>query len=249
MQNFKSVWAAAVDLLQSSINETAMNLWIKTITPLKYESDYAVLKVESDFQRDVIMTRYKSLIVKALEDVVGFEMNIKVITDESSSEDTVKNDPVSSVTEKAVAAAEDKSSEYTFSNFIVAESNKHAFAACKAVANHPAGAYNPLFIYGNTGLGKTHLLFAIKNEINKLHPELKTLYVKSEHFINELVALTSQGKALSDNANSPKNMIEFKEKYRGVDVLLVDDVQFIAGKDATQNEFFHTFDALYQANK
>ena len=105
MQNFKSVWAAAVDLLQSSINETAMNLWIKTITPLKYESDYAVLKVESDFQRDVIMTRYKSLIVKALEDVVGFEMNIKVITDESSSEDTVKNDPVSSVTEKAVAAA------------------------------------------------------------------------------------------------------------------------------------------------
>ena len=129
MQNFKSVWAAAVDLLQSSINETAMNLWIKTITPLKYESDYAVLKVESDFQRDVIMTRYKSLIVKALEDVVGFEMNIKVITDESSSEDTVKNDPVSSVTEKAVAATEDKSSEYTFSNFIVAESNKHSFAA------------------------------------------------------------------------------------------------------------------------
>ena len=249
MQNFKSVWAAAVDLLQSSINETAMNLWIKTITPLKYESDYAVLKVESDFQRDVIMTRYKSLIVKSLDDVVGFDMNIKVITDESSTEDTVKNDPVSSVTEKAVAATEDKSSEYTFSNFIVAESNKHAFAACKAVANHPAGAYNPLFIYGNTGLGKTHLLFAIKNEINKLHPELKTLYVKSEHFINELVALTSQGKALSDNANSPKNMIEFKEKYRGVDVLLVDDVQFIAGKDATQNEFFHTFDALYQANK
>ena len=84
MQNFKSVWAAAVDLLQSSINETAMNLWIKTITPLKYESDYAVLKVESDFQRDVIMTRYKSLIVKALEDVVGFEMNIKVITDDGS---------------------------------------------------------------------------------------------------------------------------------------------------------------------
>ena len=250
MQNFKSVWAAAVDLLQNSINETAMNLWIKTITPVKYESDYAILKVESDFQRDVIMTRYKSVIIKALEDVVGFEMNIKVITDESSaSEEVAKSDPVSSVTEEAVAAAEDKSSEYTFSNFIVADSNKHAFAACKAVANHPAGAYNPLFIYGNTGLGKTHLLFAIKNEINALHPELKTLYVKSEHFVNELVALTSQGKALSDNANSPKNMIEFKEKYRGVDVLLVDDIQFIAGKETSQNEFFHTFDALYQANK
>lgn len=250
MQNFKSVWAAAVDLLQNSINETAMNLWIKTITPVKYESDYAILKVESDFQRDVIMTRYKSVIIKALEDVVGFEMNIKVITDESSaSEEVAKSDPVFSVTEEAVAAAEDKSSEYTFSNFIVADSNKHAFAACKAVANHPAGAYNPLFIYGNTGLGKTHLLFAIKNEINALHPELKTLYVKSEHFVNELVALTSQGKALSDNANSPKNMIEFKEKYRGVDVLLVDDIQFIAGKETSQNEFFHTFDALYQANK
>lgn len=250
MQNFKSVWAAAVDLLQNSINETAMNLWIKTITPVKYESDYAILKVESDFQRDVIMTRYKSVIIKALEDVVGFEMNIKVITDESSaSEEVAKSDPVSFVTEEAVAAAEDKSSEYTFSNFIVADSNKHAFAACKAVANHPAGAYNPLFIYGNTGLGKTHLLFAIKNEINALHPELKTLYVKSEHFVNELVALTSQGKALSDNANSPKNMIEFKEKYRGVDVLLVDDIQFIAGKETSQNEFFHTFDALYQANK
>lgn len=253
MQNFKSVWMSAVELLSASINETAMNLWIRTIVPYKYESDCAILKVETDFQRDIILTKYRTFIVKALEEVVGFEMNIDVIADESASKiEEKEKDPISAVTEENSAAEEDRSVEYTFDNFIVADSNKHAVAACRAVANRPAGAYNPLFIYGNTGLGKTHLLFAIKNEINKKYPNYKTLYVKSEEFVNEVVALTQQGKspaAAANTGNSLNTMADLKKKYRNVDVLLVDDIQFIGGKETTQTEFFYTFDALYQANK
>ena len=140
--------------------------------------------------------------------------------------------------------------EYTFENFIVGDSNKHAYASCLAVAKNPAKAYNPLFIYGNTGLGKTHLLFAIKNEIQKNFPSYKTLYVKSEDFTNELIELTRQGKSMAAKPEGEaRNMADFKNKYRNVDVLLMDDIQFIAGKEQTQNEFFHTFDALYMNHK
>ena len=241
MNAFKSVWETAVTKLEKNISETAMNLWIKTITPIGYESDTIVLLVDSSFHRDIIMSRYREEIRSALSEVVGFEIDINVFTPEErkqfhrSTTDTKISD-INMELENLIPVPPHP--EYTFENFIVGDSNKHAQAACLAVANNPAGAYNPLFLYGNTGLGKTHLLYAIQNEVRKRFPSKKTLYIKSEDFTNELIE------------NLKKNtMAEFKNKYRSLDVLLVDDIQFIAGKDSTQDEFFHTFNALYESNK
>lgn len=238
MQAFKNVWQTAVDKLESSISETAMTLWIKTIQPVIYENDSAVLLVESPFHRDIIMSKYRDLIRKVLTEIVGFEMDINVVTPEDKRySGKLKQNEVNENLDLE-QFVEPVFPEYTFENFIVGDSNKHAHAACIAVAKNPAKAYNPLFLYGNTGLGKTHLLYAIKNEIKKTYPNYKTLYIKSEDFTNDLIEYIGK-----------KNMQEFKNKYRSVDVLLVDDIQFIAGKDSTQDEFFHTFNALYEANK
>jgi chromosomal replication initiator protein len=238
MQAFKNVWQTAVEKLESSISETAMTLWIKTIQPIIYENDSAVLLVESPFHRDIIMSKYRDLIRKVLTEIVGFEMDINVVTPEDKRySGKIKQNEVNENIDLE-QFVEPVFPEYTFDNFIVGDSNKHAHAACIAVAKNPAKAYNPLFLYGNTGLGKTHLLYAIKNEIKKTYPNYKTLYIKSEDFTNDLIEYIGK-----------KNMQEFKNKYRSVDVLLVDDIQFIAGKDSTQDEFFHTFNALYEANK
>lgn len=249
MQNFKSVWKNAVEKMKGSINQTAFDLWIKSIEPIKYEDDCAVLYVDSSFQKGVIMSKYREIIRQALFDSVGFDMDINIITAEDK--DKIKKIPIKSSIDLDIE--EDIISndfpEYTFENFIVGDSNKHAYASCLAVAKNPAKAYNPLFIYGNTGLGKTHLLFAIKNEIQNNYPDYKTLYIKSEDFTNELIELTQQGKSMAAKSNTSRNMADFKNKYRNVDVLLMDDIQFIAGKEQTQNEFFHTFDALYMAHK
>ena len=142
--------------------------------------------------------------------------------------------------QQAAANAEitDISYEYTFDTFIVGSSNKFAHAACLAVATNPANAYNPLFLYGNSGLGKTHLLYAIGNEIKKNSPEKTICYIKGDDFTNELIESLRMAR-----------MSEFRKKYRQADILLVDDVQFIGGKESTQEEFFHTFNALYDAHK
>ncbi len=249
MQNFKSIWACAVEKMRDSFNDTAFDLWISTIEPLKYEDDCAILRVESDFQKSIIMSKYRDIIRQALFDTVGFDMDIKVVASEDGSKEHSFSKKTSEPDLEDDMMQMDFP-EYTFENFIVGDSNKHAYASCLAVAKNPAKAYNPLFIYGNTGLGKTHLLFAIKNEIQKNFPSYKTLYVKSEDFTNELIELTRQGKSMAAKPEGEaRNMADFKNKYRNVDVLLMDDIQFIAGKEQTQNEFFHTFDALYMNHK
>ena len=238
MKAFENLWSAAVDRLSEHISKQAMDLWIRPIIPVSYLDYCAVLLVESSFQRDIIMSKYKDLISSTLSDMVGFEMSINVITPEERQAmtggakipDTPKV-PIESLVEPIYP-------EYTFNTFVVGESNKHAYAACCAVAKNPAKAYNPLFIYGNTGLGKTHLLKAIRNEIAVNFPSYKTIYITGEEFTNELI----------ENIRN-KTMPEFKNKYRSIDVLFVDDIQFIANKDSTQEEFFHTFNALYEANK
>ena len=236
MQEFRHIWEKAVEELSHSVTETAMDLWIRPIRPVKYENDCAVLLVDSPFHRDIIMSKYRNMIRDVLTGIVGFEMDVRVITAEEDKK--VHIAPIASP-EITDVVPKDPSSEQTFDTFLVGDSNKHAHAACLAVARcFPAHPYNPLFIYGNTGLGKTHLLFAIKNEIEKNHPDANLLYIRSENFINEFISYLGKG-----------NMEEFKNKYRTVDVLLVDDIQFIAGKDQIQNEFFHTFESLIQANK
>ena len=238
MQTFKKVWETTLERLGKLLSPTTMDLWIKTILPVGYENDCAILLVETSFQRSIITSKYSDVIKETITEVVGFDMDIKVVTAEDKNYNQ-KPIPEPTVRESDfVSFSEPTFSEYTFDNFIVGDSNKHAHAACLAVAQNPAKAYNPLFLYGNTGLGKTHLLKAIKNEIAKNHPNFKIIYIKSEDFINELIqCMTNQ------------TMQQFKSKYRTVDVLLVDDIQLIAGKNQMQDEFYYTFDALYESNK
>lgn len=238
---FKHVWEKTLVQLEQLVSKNAMEMWIGTLEPVGYENDAAVFIAPSPFQRDIVMSKYKDVIAAAMGDVVGFEINVSVVTHEERkkavpSEHHDKNNQVEERLEKITSSFAHP--EFNFESFIVGESNRHAHAACLAVAQNPSGAYNPLFLHGPTGLGKTHLLYAIQNEIKKQHPGKSTLYIRSEDFTNDLIE------------NIKRNtMSEFKNRYRNLDVFMVDDIQFIAGKDSTQDEFFHTFEALYSANK
>ena len=239
METIKEVWSGILDYLhkQEDISEVAFNVWISCIEPRNIEDGEVIAYVHTNFQRKIIMENYAAKIQNAFEQVLGLPLGLKIYSGEDSepagiSHTVTEEDPGNLFNNKA------SDSEYSFENFIVGSSNKFAHAASQAVASKPAGAYNPLFIYGGSGLGKTHLLYAICNEISKNNPNVKIIYTKGEYIANELIESIAQG-------TTP----EFRAKYRQVDVLLVDDIQFIAGKISTQQEFFHTFDALHQANK
>ncbi len=236
---FRNVWEKTLVQLEEMVSKNALEMWIGTLEPVAYENDAAVLISPSPFQRDIVMSKYKDVISAAMTEVVGFEIDINVLTPEERNPlgavpptPPPEEDPISNITSSIAHP------EYTFDNFVVGDSNRHAHAACIAVAQNPSGAYNPLFIYGSTGLGKTHLLFSIQNEILKKFPNKVSLYVRSEDFTNEFI------EAVRNNSQA-----EFKNKYRTVDLLMMDDVQFIGGKESTQTEFFHTFESLYGENK
>lgn len=246
MDTFNEVWDVICDYLKSrnedgkkAISDVAYNAWIKTIEPvgLDFEKGYIVLSVPNKLNKTVIENSYIEILKIASEEVFGkkFDFLIEVAGDDTTKETLQK-------ISRAPEENTDNSygDEYTFENFVVGKSNDLAYKACVAVAKDPAGleVQNPLFIYGNSGLGKTHLLYAIKNVINKNYPSKKIIYVKGEDFTNELI-----------DSLSKKTADRFRDKYRTVDVLLVDDIQFIAGKEATQEEFFHTFNTLYEAKK
>ena len=238
METIKEAWSGILEYLHNmdDISEVAYNVWITCIEPRSIEDGEVVVYVHTDFQRKIISEHYAVKLREAFENVLGIPLGLKILSGEDGG-------AAPRQTELAADSGNlfgQKSSdyEYSFENFIVGSSNKFAHAASQAVASKPAGYYNPLFIYGGSGLGKTHLLYAICNEIKKNSPETKILYTKGEFMTNELI------EALRTNRTA-----EFRAKYRQVDVLLVDDIQFIAGKVSTQEEFFHTFDALHQANK
>lgn len=238
MQSFLEVWSGVCEYCSKLISNTAMKTWISSIEPVEMKDDEAVLFVRSDFQRQIIISRYSNYLTDGFKEVLGFPLKLKIITEEDKpAEYKIKTDisDQNGNIDKTYAKAE---YEYTFDTFIVGNSNKFAHAASLAVATNPAMAYNPLFIYGDSGLGKTHLLHAIQHEIEKSRPELKIIYIKGEDFTNELVE--------SIRLNT---QIQFRNKYRQTGVLLVDDIQFVAGKESTQEEFFHTFNTLYEAKK
>ncbi len=228
MDSFNEAWELICEYCKQHVTEVAYKSWLQNIEPLKLDLDNGkiILMVRSDFQRNIIMTVYIKLLKEAVVNVFGTELNIAVIVPEEINSETPSSDETPM----------DEDYEFTFDTFIVGSSNKFAHAASLAVATNPGRAYNPLFIYGNSGLGKTHLLYAIRNEIHKNNPEKDIVYVKGEDFTNELI-----------EAIMKKSNIEFRQKYRKSDVLLVDDIQFIGGKDSTQEEFFHTFNTLYEA--
>ncbi len=232
MDSFNETWQLVCDYCKSRITEVAFKTWISRIEPYDIDFNLAqvTLLVPNEFHKETVTRCFIQLLTDSFREIFGQAFQIKlVVPDEIRVEK--EQQPIQ-------AESPDDDMALTFSNYIVGSSNKFAHAASQAVAQNPGGSYNPLFIYGNSGLGKTHLLHAIKNEILSNNPDMKIVYVKGDDFTNEIV--DSVRKVKTD---------EFRKKYRQSDVLLVDDVQFIGGKESTQEEFFHTFNALYEARK
>ena len=242
--------------LKNSLPQSSFDLWFGEFNLTSLDESRAVFSTPTKLRKQILSTRYISLIKESLAEVIGFAVEIEIYSlDEDSGfsvaaptedmnkyfekESLEKSERKEKRIEEILNTTEKRSllDEYTFDNFIEGESNKFAKAVCYAVANDISYC-NPLFLYGHSGLGKTHLLYAIMNHMKKKDPDLKIVYKKSETFINELID------AISNHSTS-----EFKEKYRSADVLMIDDIQFIAGKESTQEEFFHTFSALYEAEK
>ena len=229
MDSFQDVFEMACLKCRDEITEVAFNLWIRDLEPVSFDGSTATLFVGSDFKREIIEEKYLDMLERSFSAVLGFEVKVALQSTETQKAAAV-----------ASQAPEELSGEYayTFDTFIVGPSNKFAHAASWAVAANPANSYNPLFIYGGSGLGKTHLICAICDEVQKNRPGFNVIYVKGEEFTNELIT-----------AIGNKETQYFHEKYRMADLLAVDDIQFIGGKESTQEEFFHTFNDLYQNGK
>ena len=225
MNSFQDVWENVCSYCKGSMNEVVFNSWIQSLEPVKMEDSTAIIRSKSPYQKNIVESHYLTLIQQGFQEIFGFPVTVSIIVGETP---VLKKDDVS----------DDANEKYTFDNFVVGPSNKFAHAASLAVANNPGHAYNPFFIYGNPGLGKTHLMNAIKNEIANKFPGMNIVYTQGEPFMNEII-----------EAIHTVNTAEFREKYRKADVLFIDDIQFIAGKESTQMEFFNTFEALYNDNK
>ena len=257
LDSFEEVFKRVVDYCREKgdIGETALDLWIGKIVPVELSGNKAVLSLDSEFQRGIVMSNYSGLLKEGFKEILGFDVDIDIIVPQTE-EDSVSEEKI---IETIIEEREEKQQEleqkfeyakydYTFDTFIVGSSNNIAYAACTAVAksggihgesNSDNGRiYNPLFIHGPSGLGKTHLMTATAKEMKKNNSSLKIIYVTGETFASEII-----------NAIQTKSTNKFHDKYRHADVLLVDDIQFIAGKESTQEEFFHTFNALYQDQK
>lgn len=239
MTSFNEVFESVKEYCTKSgeIGETAHRLWIQTLQPLRLEGDAAVFYVQSEFQKGIVLKNYEKLLKDAFFATLGFEVEIQINTQEDNREPAADNNPQDKRLELELSF-EKAEYDYTFATFIVGRSNEFAYAACTAVANNRGSTYNPLFIHGPSGLGKTHLLTAISHEIKRKSPEANIIYVSGDSFTNELI-----------NAIRTETTTQFHTKYRSADVLLVDDVQFIAGKESTQEEFFHTFNELHKIGK
>ncbi|MBO4213179.1 MAG: chromosomal replication initiator protein DnaA [Clostridia bacterium] len=255
MNSYKEIWELVLKELGKRYSEYLIDLWFKNLELAYLDDTYAFLLAKDDgFFVDLLNTRYAQQIEASFEEAMGFPVKVKIFSKDGFSvenaimslnspviqeDDTNEDDEDTSAgSEKSYGAYSATDKEYTFETFVVGSSNKFAHAVSVAVASNPAEEYNPLFIYGSSGLGKTHLMKAIAYKVKKDHPEFKIVFIKGDDFTNELVASISK-----------KTMAAFKEKYRKVDMLLVDDVQFIAGKVATQEEFFHTFNTLFENHK
>ena len=237
------IWDLALELIKPAYSESSFGLWFSEIEPVDITDKKFILSTPSAMKKNIISKNHREVVENALTEVMGYYIEMALLTREEAEEYRVHGfvpTPAEVVREEPLARLPHDTpvTDYTFENFIVGSSNKFAHAACLAVAHSPATAYNPLYIWGPSGIGKTHLMYAIKNEIAKSDPTLKCIYVKGEDFLNEVV-----------EAIRVQNTHAIREKYRTVDVLFIDDIQFIMGKQATQLEFFHTFDALYVESK
>jgi len=242
------LWDDTLSHLELNLSPQHFSTWIKPLKLVKIEQDMVYLEVPNRFVLDWVKENYSKLIQKKLSDLsaVSYRLHFDVsnqATEKLPRTTPVVDKPVAVVAKKSIVNNTHTSDlnlnrKYTFEEFVSGSSNQFAYAAAMAVASNPATTYNPLFIYGGVGLGKTHLVNAIGNAILKKSPQMRICYYTSEKFMNELI-----------NSLRYNRMDEFRNKFRSMDVLLIDDIQFIAGKERTQEEFFHTFNALYESHK
>lgn len=226
MNSINDIWNEIIKILSKQLTPTAITTWFSDCTPVEIDDCRLVIHTTS-FKRGIIGPRFGDTIKAALSDIFSCDFDLLILADDELSDYVSSKKEENSLPEMA---------GYTFDRFIVGNSNKYAHAAAIAVSKMPGKTYNPLFIYGNSGLGKTHLLLAIGQYIHENDPSKKIAYIKGDEFTNEMVKSIKEGTAE-----------EFRTKYRNVDLFLVDDIQFISGKQQTQNEFFHTFNNIYEA--
>ena len=257
MDSYKDIWKLVLGQLSKKYSDAAMELWFNNLNLVYLDDSIAIITTQRDGFVSLLNKKYVPDMEEILEEILNFRVKVRIYAETGfdleravasfdEPEETPKPQEIlrktgtgddfysDDKTEKTITSFD---ANYTFENFVVGESNKFAYKASRAVADNPT-AYNPLFIYGQSGLGKTHLMKAIATEVLKRNPDYNVIIVKGESFTNELV-----------EALAKKDTAGFKEKYRRADMLLIDDIQFIAGKVATQEEFFHTFNALYESNK
>ena len=228
MDSFEQAWEIVCGYCKSQITDVAYKTWFSRLKPVSLDFDQgtAVIEAPNDFHKQTLLRCYSDLLQRALKNVFGENIGFQITVTEEKEILPGENAP------------QDDGYELTFETFVVGPSNRFAHAACQAVASKPAILYNPLFIYGNSGLGKTHLLSAVSKEFKNNLPNRSVVYVKSEDFTNEVIDAIAKGTTQA-----------LRAKYRSADLLLVDDIQFIGGKVSTQEEFFHTFNTLYEAKK
>ncbi len=226
IESLSDIWEAVCTECKKSITEIAFNVWLKDLTPVSMNDGKLTLSIYSAYKKQIVESNYLSLLKESLKQIMGFDMEINISlgnTNPLNEVQTLNNDE-----------------KYTFENFVVGQTNRFAHAAALAVVNNPAFEYNPYVIYGPSGVGKTHLMYAIKNEISKRHAGIKIECLRGEAFMNQFIQALNEGR---EAINS------FQDKYRSVDVLLIDDLHIIAGKEQTQEEFFNTFNVLHDNNK
>ncbi|NLY54506.1 MAG: chromosomal replication initiator protein DnaA [Firmicutes bacterium] len=238
--DYQEIWQAALAAMETQLSKPSFDTWIQSLEPVGIQQNTFVLRATNVFNRDWLQNQYSDLISENLQAISGQPLSVRfILPDEDLT--VVDLEEIDIPTEKNTNDDEpgyNLNPKYTFNSFVIGASNRFAHAAALAVAEAPAKAYNPLFIYGGVGLGKTHLLHAIGHYVLEHYPQLNVCYLSCEKFTNQFIS-----------AIQYKRSEEFRNRYRNVDILMVDDIQFLAGKEQTQEEFFHTFNALHEANK
>ncbi|NMD72501.1 chromosomal replication initiator protein DnaA [Bacillus sp. DNRA2] len=242
MENIADLWNKALATIETKISKPSFETWLKSTKAHSLQGDTLTVTAPNEFARDWLEERYSQLIAGILLDITGEELSVRFIIPQNQREEEIELPVPPKKAKREEDTAELPQSllnpKYLFDTFVIGSGNRFAHAASLAVAEAPAKAYNPLFIYGGVGLGKTHLMHAIGHYVLDHNPQAKVVYLSSEKFTNEFINSIRDNKA-----------VEFRNKYRNVDVLLIDDIQFLAGKESTQEEFFHTFNTLHEESK
>ena len=242
MENIDDLWSKALQEIEKKISKPSFETWLKSTKAHGLQKDTLVITAPNEFARDWLESRYLHLIAETIYHVTGEELGVKFIIPQNQLEEDFEfkapNKKITKQDDPVELQQNMLNPKYTFDTFVIGSGNRFAHAASLAVAEAPAKAYNPLFIYGGVGLGKTHLMHAIGHYVIDHNPSAKVVYLSSEKFTNEFINSIRDNKA-----------VDFRNRYRSVDVLLIDDIQFLAGKEQTQEEFFHTFNTLHEESK